>query len=234
MQKPQNAIDAALNSKWDNAIRANLSILKDEPKNINALNRLGFAYLNKGLLRKAKSAFNKTIKIDPFNPIALKNLKKIKSFSAKITINNYISPKIFIEEPGITKTASLVYLANKTILSTLCCGQSVNIIPKKNRVEIRSLDNTYLGSLPDDLSYRLKKLIKLGNEYCAYAKTIDETHLTIIIREIKRSKKVKDASFTVKLLPDYHTSIRSEILEELLEDKSETSSSNPEEAEAEE
>lgn len=223
MQKPQQAIDAALNSKWDEAVKANLFILKEEPKNTNALNRLGFAYFNKGLLPKAKKAFDKTLKIDPFNPIALKNLKKIKSFSTISNNNVNISPKIFLEEPGITKTVNLVYLTNKTILSTLSCGQPLKIIPKKNRIEVRNFTNVYLGSLPDDLSYRLKKLIKLGNEYNAHTKTVDEAQLTIIIREIKRSNKVQDASFTVKLLPDYHTSIRSEILEELLEDKSDPS-----------
>ncbi|MCL5970139.1 MAG: tetratricopeptide repeat protein [Patescibacteria group bacterium] len=212
------AIEAALTSDWNKAIEINQEILKETPNSIDALNRLGFAYINLGLPRKAKSTFEKVLKLDPFNPIASKNLKKIKECTKYRNNHSSISTKIFLEEPGTSKTVNLLHLTHKTILSNLHCGQRVNIIIKKNRSEIRTEDNTYLGALPDDLSFRLRKLIKLGNKYEAFVKTVTENQVSIIIHEVKRSKKVKDASFIVKLLPDYHTSLRSDLLEELLEE----------------
>lgn len=230
------AIKAALECNWKRAIEVNQAILKEQPKDIDALNRLGFAYLKLGEAKRAKKIFEKVLKIDPFNPIALKNLKKLKvpTFQSKsrledvgktntnTTYNNHhkISPDVFLEQPGLTKTVNLVNLANKSVLSHLHSGQKVILIPKKNKVEVRSEDNIYLGVLPDDLSFRLRKLIRLGNAYCAFIKAVDEQQLMIIIREVKRGKRVKDASFLIKLLPNYHTSIRSELLTELLEDTS--------------
>lgn len=221
MPQSSSAIEAALASNWKKAIELNRTILKEQPKDIGALNRLGFAYLKCGDVKKSKTVFDKVLKIDPFNPIALKNLKKLKGFCQKNVNNNHkISPNVFLEEPGLTKTVNLVNLTNKSVLSNLHCGEAVNLIPKKNRIEVRNEDNIYLGVLPDDLSFRLRKLIRLGNAYCSFIKAVDEQQLTIIIHEVKRGKRVKDASFLIKLLPDYHTSIRSELLEELLEDES--------------
>lgn len=222
------AIDAALKSDWKKAIDLNCDILISDENNIDALNRLGFAYLKLGKPKKAESAFNKVLKQDPFNPIACKNLKKIKGHCLKIQNNHQVSPKIFLEEPGITKIVNLINQAPKIILATIVCGQPLVLNHKKHTVEVRTDDNTYLGALPDDLSFRLRKLIKLGNEYDVYAKSYDEKSLIVIIKETKRSKKVKDASFTVKLIPDYHTSIRSDLLEELIENDSDSAADSSE------
>lgn len=220
MPQSDLAIQAALNLDWDTAIKINRTIIKKNPSDIDALNRLGYAYLSVGNHKKAKTTFEKVLKLDQYNIIAAKNLKKVKNNYQKLpNLCNTISPKIFLEEPGITKTINLVNLAPRAIITSLHCGQKVNIILRKNRIEIRNED-IYLGALPDDLTFRLRRLILLGNEYCAFTKAVDENQLTIIVREIKRGKRVKDASFIVKLVPDYHTSIRSEILEELLEDDS--------------
>lgn len=234
MQQDQLAIAAALNSDWKKATEINQQILKENPKNIDALNRLGFAFLNLGSTTKAKKNFDKVLKLDPFNPIALKNINKIKEISQKPQINyGGISPKVFLEEPGVTKIVNLINIAEKCILVTLHCGQPVLLIPKKKRIEIRTDNNIYLGALPDDLSFKLKKLIRLGNQYCAFIKQVNEQQLFIILREIKRSKKVKDASFVSRVIPQYHSSIRSELLEELIEDGEASSEGKEEEAEEE-
>lgn len=219
------AINAALNSNWEQAIKLNKDILESNPSDLDALNRLGYAYLNCANSKKAKTVLKKVLKLDPFNAIATKNLKKLNGIITKNDVKNNrsISPRVFLEEPGITKTVNLVHLASKSILSHLYCGLEVLFITKKNRVEIR-LNDSYLGALPDDLSFRLRKLTKLGNVYRAFIKAVNESQLTIIIREIKRGKRVKDASFTVKLLPEYHSSIRPDLLSELLEEDVSTKS----------
>ncbi len=216
------AINAALNSDWKSAISINKEIIEDDPTNIPSLNRLGYAYLNIGKPKESKKIFQKVLKIDPSNPIAQKNLKRtqqdgngLKNLSLPTGI---ISPKVFLEEPGITKTVNLVNLAKKDVISGLHCGEQTLIVERKNRLEIRSKNNIYLGALPDDMSFKIRKLLKLGNTYTTHIKSITDSQLTVIIRETKRSKKVKDASFNSKQQADYHASIRSEILEGLLEE----------------
>ncbi len=219
MPTHSDAIYAALSSNWKSAIDINKTLLKENPGNLNALNRLGFAYLSSGEIKKAKTAFDKVLKIDPFNPIATKNSKKIKGKSVISGDESMtISPKVFLEEPGITKTVRLVNLASKSVLSSFHCGQSVNYVIKKNRVEIRTLDSIYIGILPDDLSFKIKRFTRLGNKYEIFIKTVEDTSVSVLIRETKRGKRVKDASFANKALPDYHSSIRSELLEGVLEE----------------
>src|SRR3989344_5987070 len=77
------AIDAAMDCRWDEALKLNKKIIKDDPKNIDALNRQARVYMEMGKLSLAKKSYSEVIKIDPYNPIALKNLKIIKSFKIK-------------------------------------------------------------------------------------------------------------------------------------------------------
>ena len=135
MPQSSHAIQAALDANWKKAIEINCSILTSNPKNIDALNRLGFAYLNSGDSKKAKAAFEKVLKLDNFNPIASKNLSKLSvSITTKSPCkgskgkSHPISPNVFLEEPGITKTVSLLNIAVKTLLSSLYSGQPVLII----------------------------------------------------------------------------------------------------------
>lgn len=211
-----DAIAAALESDWKKATEINKVLLKENPKNVDTLNRLGFAYLSLGESKKAKKAFDKVLKIDPFNPIAIKNIKKIKSKSINNNGTIAISPKVFLEEPGITKTVSLINLASKSVIISLLCGQPVWFVIKKNKIEVRTQNNVYIGALPDDLSFKIKKLINQGNKYEIYVKSVDDLTVSVLIREIKRGKRVKDASFVNKVLQDYHSSIRSELLEGVL------------------
>lgn len=243
MKPLQTAINAALNCDWKKAAQINQQIIKEQPTNIEALNRLGFAYLNLSIEKKAKSAFDKVLKLDPSNPIAVKNLKKLKSISKNSTSNRFssqaclrrqvVSPKVFLEEPGITKIVNLINLTSKEVLSSLSCGQEVILLIKKNRIEIRSFDNQYLGILPDDLAFTIKRFILQGNKYVAFIKTVDDDLLTVIIRETYRGKKVNEVSFGKKGLANYHTSIRSELLEELTASGTDNSSDDTDGSEEE-
>jgi len=75
----QQAIDAALDSKWELALKLNKQIIRLDSLNIDALNRMAKAYIELGKGNLAKKFYSEVLKIDPYNPIALKNLKIIKS-----------------------------------------------------------------------------------------------------------------------------------------------------------
>ena len=99
----QQAIDAALDSKWEEALKLNKKIIKTEPQNIDALNRQAKAYMELGKTTLAKKHYSETLKIDPYNPIAQKNLKIMKSFKSngqpgicRTNCHSKLSPSLFL------------------------------------------------------------------------------------------------------------------------------------------
>lgn len=187
------AIDAALRQDWKEAIKLNSSIIKNDQTNIDAFNRLAFAYLKNGQMKKSKETFEKTLKIDPYNQIACKNLKKIhivKKCSLFASENQNISPLLFLEEPGKTKIIPCINAAQVHTLSALSCGQKVVLKPKKYTIEVRDKQNRYIAALPDDIAFRLLKLIACGNQYSVFVKGVSKNCVSVFIRETKRGKKL--------------------------------------------
>jgi len=195
----QDAIAAALVQDWKKAIVVNAAILKTNPKDLDALCRLGFAYLKSGQLTIAKRVYQKVLAIDQYNQIATKNLKKLVTLKKKdIDSGTYgvMSPMIFLEEPGKTKIVECVRVAPASVLSTLSAGQEVTLKVKPHTVEIRS-QQTYVAALPDDMSYKLNKMIAAGNTYQVIVKSVDKKSVKVLLRELSRGKKfAKQPSFT--------------------------------------
>ena len=172
----KKAIKAALSSRWEEAVKINQEILKVFPDDIEALNRLGYALFQLGKIKEARACFKKVLKNDRYNPVAIKNLERLKKVE-KIEPQKRevsLSPSLFLEEPGKTKTVTLVKTAPQEVLSSLSIGQPVVLHPKRYAIEVRTKENIYLGAIPDDLSFRLKKLIKGGYEYQALVKNVKE------------------------------------------------------------
>ncbi|MEK7112986.1 MAG: tetratricopeptide repeat protein, partial [Patescibacteria group bacterium] len=74
----QKAVAQALAGNWKEAVKLNHEILKKDPKDVDALNRMARAYAELGNTKRAKGLVEKVLKIDPFNTIASKALKKWK------------------------------------------------------------------------------------------------------------------------------------------------------------
>ena len=191
----QQAIQSALKGDWKEAILLNEQIIKNDESNIEALNRLAYAYLQLKKIEAAKKIYRKIISLDKYNIIAQKNLAKLNTYPKEVKSRKYqnnstvISPCIFLEEPGKTKTVALKNLAPLSTLVRFQVGAPVFLQPKKNSIEIRDSKNVYLGALPDDLTYRLLHFIKAGNCYQACLKNIQKNCVFIFIREVKRGKK---------------------------------------------
>ena len=83
----RRAIDAALNCNWTEAIEINEQIIVDDPENIPCLNRMAKAYTELGKYSRAKKIYQEVLKLDPYNPIASKNLKRIKRALNAVWIN---------------------------------------------------------------------------------------------------------------------------------------------------
>ena len=68
----QKAIHAALASEWDEAVKINKAILKENSEDIGALNRLARAYAELGKINLAKRTSAKVLRIDSHNKIAIR------------------------------------------------------------------------------------------------------------------------------------------------------------------
>src|SRR3989338_4300800 len=101
----ENAIQAALRGKWTEAVDLNAAILRENPNELEALNRLARAYAELGEIAKADSTYRKVLVLDKYNPIAIKNLKRLKAKRPKsegiVSQSNQTTPPIsanFLEE----------------------------------------------------------------------------------------------------------------------------------------
>ena len=188
----QDAIQAALAQSWDVAIRINTILLKQNKENVNVLNRLGFAYLQLGQITTAKKTFQKVIKLDAYNQIAIKNVKKLtlvrQKDLEKVSLSQR-SPMMFLEEPGKTKIVECVNTATLQALACACPGDEVLLKTKKHAVEVRTSNAIYLGALPDDIAFRLIKFISGGNTYSVHIKSVGKNSLVLFIRELTRGKR---------------------------------------------
>jgi hypothetical protein len=191
----KEALKAAREEDWPKATQTNLKILKLLPQNTTTLNRLAWAYKNLGQIKKAKNAYKKVLRIDKNNLIANKNLGRftaVRKDQPIVQSQSKKNPSLFLEEAGKTKVVSLIKLTSPKVLASLHCAQMVELVPRKKCISIKDRDNRYLGSLPDDISFRLLKLIKKGNQYQAWIKSIQKQNLKIFIRESKRSPKLQN------------------------------------------
>lgn len=195
------AIDAALDCRWEEALKLNRKIIKEDPRNIDALNRQARVYMEMGRLHLAKKYYCEVVKIDPYNPIALKNLKIIKSFKpngaqttvvSSLNASSKLAASLFLQEPGKTKIVNLLKVAEPQKLSKAFCGMSVAMVVKNRKIIIVDSEGDYLGVMPDDTNYHLLKLLRGGNKYELFIKSIRVNGLSVLIKETFRSKRFKN------------------------------------------
>lgn len=198
MTLKHQAIQTALEGNWQTAISINKTLIGQDPNDIDALNRLALAYTITGKIKEAKSNYQKVLNIDSLNPIALRNLKKLKE-KGQILGNGNSNTQInnkFLEEPGKTKVVELVNIAQPKIIESLRTGQSVELSIKRLKIFV-SEGKQYIGVLPDDIARRLIKFISKGCVYEGYLKSSNPHKVTVFIKEIKKTPKFKDQpSFT--------------------------------------
>ena len=212
------AIKAALNQEWSQAVDLNLHILQLKSNDIPTLNRLAKAYEKTGEPEKAKKAYQKVLKLDRFNSIAGNNITRIQT--TKIIEhpegNGDGKPFSFIEEPGTTRSTYLTKLAPRQVIDSLDISGRVILKPYRRSVGVFTQENVCIGSLPDDLSQYLLKLIKMGNKYEAAIKTITKSQIEVFIREIHKSKRLKGLpSFPLRDTKSYYALLPTDPISEV-------------------
>lgn len=213
-----SAIQAALESNWGYAIKLNKKILKENGADLEALLRLAKAYEKNRDLNLAIKFYRKVIKIDRFNPIAKRNLFKLQNINKNIPpinkSNILIKADLFLEEPGKTKTVSLIRLAPAETLLLLENAEPVKLLTGRRTIAVKSEQNRYLGRIPDDLAQRLIRLINQGYQFLAVVKAVDKKTLQIFIKEVARNKKTASLPAFSVSTDQYHTFLPTSVISE--------------------
>lgn len=181
----EKAIQSSIKGDWSEAVKINLSIIKKNKNDIDALNRLTFAYIQNNHPTLAKKAILRVLKIDKYNAIAQKNNLLLRQ-DIKIDKNKLSEKSIknidFIENPGNTKIISLTDICDKKILEKIRNGSRLTI--KIRRRKICAFHNLkYIGKFPDDTSRKFIRLMSRSHKYEVIFKSFDLKKIHVLIRE---------------------------------------------------
>ncbi|MDQ2717586.1 MAG: tetratricopeptide repeat protein [Chloroflexota bacterium] len=186
-QLTELAIQQALNSQWEEAIATNKNILSIFPSEVEAYNRLGKAYSETGQYAEARQFYAQTLKFNPNNSIARKNLDRLALLQEE-TVQMHAGsertdPALFNEEPGKTTTTELLNLATPSVLAKVGVGDKVQLQASGRSVIVRNAAGEEIGRIEPRLANRLINFMDSGNRYAAAVRHMEQGQVRLIIRE---------------------------------------------------
>lgn len=184
--RSDEAINLAVQGRWEEALIVNQEILEVSPNDIDALNRLGKAFSELGRIEDARHAYQRVIETSHTNGIARKNLERLSNLSEDQVSSKEsqgIDPRFFIEESSKTRRVNVRNLAPKESLVKLAPGEPVSLRIVDDRLEVISSSGEHIGEVDPRIGRRLIKLIEGGNEYKAVVVNLSGEEIKIIVRE---------------------------------------------------
>jgi len=190
-QRAEQAINLAMESKWEEAAQVNRAILSVFPNDVDAYNRLGKALTEMGRYGEARAAYGRTLEIDAANSIAKKNLIRLQALGDVAAPNEgrqKVDPDLFIEETGKTGTTQLQN-PDAQALKVMAAGDLVLLRERDNQLQVTDPQGSYLGAIEPRLALRLLNFMKTGNQYAAAIANVNPTgeSARIIIKETMQS-----------------------------------------------
>ncbi len=171
-ERTRAAIDLAMRGEWAEAARVNREILDLSPTNVEAMNRLGKALVELGQPEQARDVFLSALVLHPSNPIALKNVARLRAEAERQERADTNRPAWargqgrasgkFIAES--TKSAEVVLLSAGAPAAA-SPGAPVTLGFRGAIVVVSDEYGACLGLLPPSLSRRLSALMNGGNQY---------------------------------------------------------------------
>ncbi|MPZ50525.1 MAG: tetratricopeptide repeat protein [Dehalococcoidia bacterium] len=198
-QGAEQAIQLALESKWEEAVTLNRSILTTYPNDVDASNRLGKALLEVGRYREAREAYGRSLELDPVNSIAKRNLDRLSTIAEadeprRTEAVAKVAQDLFIEEIGKTGV-TVLRDAPRESLARLTAGDEVYLKPGEELIRVEDVSGEVLGSIEPKLGLRLLRMIEGGNRYAAAVKSVGEKAAELIIKETYRDPSQTRLSF---------------------------------------
>ena len=199
-QLVEEARRAALDGRWSDAITLNQEIIGRYPRDADAHNRLGRAYLECRKFRSAYDAYAKTLEIDRANMIARRNLQRLDLLRHKYGLEDGDSEpeeartaiprtSVFIEEVGKTWVDELVNPAPMEDLADVYSGEQLHLVADGGRLFVMRASGQRLGEIEAKTAERVIELMEGGNRYELYALGLTPSSLRVILREVFRDPR---------------------------------------------
>jgi hypothetical protein len=191
-QYVDEAIELALANRWVEAVQVNRGIMDRFGPDEDTLNRLGKAYTELGKVEEAIESYKGTLKMNPVNPIAAKNLGKLQASRGGRpvpTSKAKVDVDAFIEETGKTSLTALHVHAEGDPCSKVAGGDPVKLIVAGDTMNVETARGVYLGHLEHALGRRLIKFLEGGNRYSGAVAACDGAAVKIIVRETYQDPK---------------------------------------------
>jgi len=235
----KEAIDLALQGRWEEAEVVNRDIIEKFPSDVEAYNRLGRALTESGDFDRAKEAYFKALELAPDNAIAKKNLARLTSLSESMatlrsdpqkassqrTQARRVALDLFITEMGKAGVVNLHNVASGEVLAKMGFGDQMHLEARGQHLIVASQSGEYLGEVEPRQGLRLIKLMQGGNRYDAAILNVEEDKVQVIIKEVyQHPSQVGRPSFLVKATEHLRTRIKESLLRRgIIADESEAS-----------
>lgn len=184
------AIELGMHNNWGECIDINKQILElgEDP---STYNRLGKAYMEQGVYQEARDAYQQTLRLNPTNTIARKNLARLESLLARgIERPPYEEPReqvdlrLFITEAGKTILTTLLDVPRgSAMVDTLSPGERLDLKVDGRVVYVIDVAGNHLGRLEPKIGQRLSELITGGNRYIVAVAQSDPRQIRVLLRE---------------------------------------------------
>ncbi len=223
----KEAIDLALQGRWEEAEVVNRDIIEKFPSDVEAYNRLGRALTESGDFDRAKEAYFKTLELAPDNAIAKKNLARLTSLSESMaTLRSdpqkastrriqarRVALDLFITEMDKAGVVNLHNVASGKVLAKMGFGDQVHLEARGQHLIVASQSGEYLGEVEPRQGLRLIKLMQGGNRYDTAILNVEEDTVHVIIKEVyQHPSQVGRPSFLVKATEHLRTRIKESLL----------------------
>jgi tetratricopeptide (TPR) repeat protein len=195
------AIAFAMQSRWEDAVRANQSVLEIGPRDVDALNRLGRSLTELGRYREARESYSQAVKLDPLNTIAQRNLARLSTLKADVEpkpTSERVDPRLFTTETGKSSTTTLVRTASRELIARMAVGDQVKLVVQGRLLQVVNSRREVLGRVEPRLAQRLITLIDGGNRYVAALISLDEPVRVLISEVYQHPSQVGRIAFPTK------------------------------------
>ncbi len=215
-QRSKEAIDLAMQARWQEAVDINKEIIESFPEDVDARNRLGRAYMELGQYALAREAYSRTVQQDPYNAIAARNLRRLsdlgESDSAEVETDK-VEPHHFIEEIGKAGVVTLYELEPKENRARMVAGDKVQLKVEGSVLSVENSRGVYMGKVEPKYAQRLIRLMLGGNQYTASVIKSTMDLMTVIIRETyQHPSQVGKLSFPPKGLEEFRSYVSDKLL----------------------
>jgi tetratricopeptide (TPR) repeat protein len=223
----KEAVDLALQGKWEEAEAVNRDIIENFPADAEAYNRLGKALTELEDFDGAKEAYFRALELVPENAIARKNLARLASLTGSManlsgdpqksspsrTQARRPALELFITEMGKAGVVALYNLASGEVLAKMGVGDQVYLGIRGRSLVVESGGGEYLGEVEPRQGLRLIKLMQGGNRYDAAILNIEEDKVQVVIKEVyQHPSQVGHPSFPVKTAEHFRRHIKESLL----------------------